>query len=87
MEVQSSINNSNFDNKFNSDLVFAEVHSLNKEKQKSQRIRNSYNKKLEISKDEQTTNITSMYNSQFVNGLNNNLTWPAQEEINYPNLE
>jgi hypothetical protein len=72
MEVQSSINNSNFDNKFNSDLVFAEVHSLNKEKQKSQRIRNSYNQKMDISKDEQTTNITSMYNSQFVNGLNNN---------------
>ena len=72
MEVQNSINNSNYDNKFNPDLVFAEVHSLNKEKQKSQRIRNSYNQKMDISKDEQTTNITSMYNSQFVNGLNNN---------------
>ena len=72
MEVQSNINNSNYDNKLNPDLVFAEVHSLNKEKQKSQRIRNSYNQKMDISKDEQTTNITSMYNSQFVNGLNNN---------------
>jgi hypothetical protein len=72
MESQSSINNSNYENKFNQNLVFAEVRPLNKEKPKSQRIRNSYNQNLNVSKDEQQTNKTSMYNNQFVNGLNNN---------------
>ena len=72
MDIQNSINSSNNENKINPNLVFAEVRPLNKEKPKSQRIRNSYNQKLDISKDEQTTNITSMYNNQFVNGLNNN---------------
>ena len=89
MDIQNSINNSNNENNFNPNLVFAEVHPLNKEKPKSQRIRNSYNQNLSISKDEQKTNRTSMYNNQFVNGLNNNFNMASsrRDKLSHSGIE
>jgi len=74
MEGQSNINNFNYESNFDPNLGFAEVHSLNQEKPKSQRLRNSNNQNMNISKEEKISNRTAMYNNQFVNGLKNNFS-------------
>ena len=91
MEVHSSINNSNYVNKFSRNMDFSQAHYLNKEKPNSQRLRNSNTQNMETSRNEkdQITNKTAIFKNQFVNEINNdfNLVNSQRDKLSQTGIE
>lgn len=90
MEVQG-IDNPNNGNKLSRNMGFTQNYSPNNEKPSTQRLRNSNTQNLETSKNgnDQITNRTAIYKSQFVNDINNdfNLVNPQRDKLSQSGIE